>query len=149
MARDYERTNPKLGEIACFEGCGCNADIFQRKGKASLLYTDCAECGLNQSTAKKRQQRIWGGANWLPDAVVKRPSCVVEGEQRKPVTIDNESGDVIDKQVTESQQADLSGGWEDNETEDEPEPAEQKSGWGKAAALGVIGLAMVGGAMWN
>lgn len=130
--------NPVLGELRspcsiCDEG----VKVMQAKRSGGHLYTRC-ECGLNQSSGKKRQQWVWDNALWLDvkptppvNVDASKPSMVGESEPA-PVVPDDDADFVPEL-----------------EPEVELEPVRKRGrGFGAvlAAALAVAGVALVAGA---
>lgn len=71
-------SNPSLGTVAC-PTCGeAGADVRQTKRRGAHLYWQCIECGLNQPTGAKIQEKLWRDTEWKTGAQPTRPANVTE-----------------------------------------------------------------------
>ena len=128
--------NDELGRIKC--NCGKTASVYQAKRKGAHLYSRCPDCGLDQRTGARVQNRLYwetdfngGGKPPRPEGVSESPpEKVTETEPKKPAA---GSGDYVPpgEPVTEKV------------TETEPKN-------GLKAGVGLIFImAALGGALWK
>ncbi|MDO0946642.1 hypothetical protein [Chromohalobacter israelensis] len=69
-------SNPSLGTIDCPTCGAAGADVRQTRRKGARLYWQCADCGLNQPTGAKIQERLWRDTAFKTGAQPIRPSNV-------------------------------------------------------------------------
>lgn len=57
--------NDVLGYAPC--GCGKKKQVMQAKRKGDHLYSRCDDCGLDQRTGARVQQKLWDSAEWIDE----------------------------------------------------------------------------------
>lgn len=75
-------SNPSLGTIDCPTCDTGGADVRQSRRRGARLYWQCADCGLNQPTGAKIQERLWRETEFKPGAQPIRPSNVTADLER-------------------------------------------------------------------
>lgn len=157
--------NPVIGRWECPAG-GDMAAVFQTKRRGRHFYTKCTCCGTNQGQEAKRQQRIWEEAQWLPDAVVVRPSNVkdngqalagqVEQSRQNQERDQRQAPDQERDQVPAEQGAARQWTLKDADSDPAADPADDpaegpEAGSSKGALIAgaVLVAAAIGGAMWS
>jgi len=65
--------NDVLGYAPC--ECGKKKQVMQAKRKGDHLYTRCDDCGLDQRTGGRVQQKIWNSTEWI-NGPPKKPENV-------------------------------------------------------------------------
>ncbi len=138
-----------VGTINCF-CCGEQAEVRQAAARGRHLYISCGNCGTMQGQKKVMQTRIWKEAEFKQGITVVKPSnvtdepCVKAGELL-PSSDNHDSPEKIQPEPDSQPEAvdDFDPDSEPEEIQPEPETSSKK-GW---VALGIIGLAAVGGAL--
>lgn len=134
--------NEELGRIACPEGCGCVASVYQAKRKGAHLYYRCPECGLNQQTGKRIMQKLYWLTDWNNG---KKPPLPEGATETKPDWLTEKTTEQQPKKpdVTEPDYVPDSVDVTENLTEKQP-----KSGLKAGVGLLLI-VAALGGAVWK
>lgn len=116
-------SNPSLGTIQCPTCQSDGADVRQSKRRGARLYWQCPECGLNQPTGAKIQERLWRETAFAAGAQPIRPSNVTDALERN-------TPEEFDPTATEP--------------ESESQPSPQASRPSPAKGLGVLLLGCMG-----
>lgn len=132
--------NDELGRIAC--DCGKVASVYQAKRKGAHLYSRCPNCGLDQRTGKRVQEKLYWLTDWnegrkppMPEGVTEtKPDWLTEKktepQPKKPAATEQ---DYVPDSVSETEQL----------TEKQP-----KTGLKAGVGLLLI-MAALGGAVWK
>ncbi|MFP3343526.1 hypothetical protein R0J87_13555 [Halomonas sp. SIMBA_159] len=82
-------SNPTLGTVQCPTCNTEGAEVRQTKRRGARLYWQCSECGLNQPTGAKIQEKLWRDTAWNTGAEPTRPGNVAsELERSTPAEFD-------------------------------------------------------------
>lgn len=145
-----------VGHIGCLV-CGREgAQVKQIQTRGNRLFLSCECNSCIRLDGPETQTKIWNEAKFLPGVAVKKPSNVieqaaVEGElvTEKPQQSEAETNPVASQ--VEGNDTDLAAGDDDFNPDHEPDEPEgqpeKKSGKKGLIALGVMGLAAIGGAI--
>ncbi len=141
--------NDELGRIKC--DCGKVASVYQAKRKGAHLYSRCPDCGLDQRTGKRVQERLYWLTDWNGGKPPTKPEGV--GESRPEWLDDQSKPEPESKPKPEPEKPVAVTDWEPEKPEAvrsarSAELTENKPNGGLKVLAGVLLFALMGGVVW-